>query len=86
MKTQIDKTLRDYLDEAYCCVRLGRHGATRYGKAVLDKALGHLESQGDAMRYLDAKGRVAWKATPRLQSYLDDLRADAEAEAEEEAI
>jgi hypothetical protein len=86
MKIHLDRTLRDYIDGVYQDVRLGRGGATRYRKAVLDKALGHLESEGDAMRYLDAKGRVAWKATPRLQSYLDDLRADAVAESEEGGI
>jgi hypothetical protein len=53
---------------------------------VLAKILAKLESNGDAMRYLDGEGRIAWKATPRLREYLADLQADAEADAEAEAI
>ena len=39
-----------------------------------------LESEGNAMRYLDSKGRIAWKATPDLRDYLNDLKLDAEAD------
>ncbi len=39
-----------------------------------------------AMRYVDAKGRIAWKATPKLRDYLEDLRLDAEAELAEEGV
>jgi hypothetical protein len=38
------------------------------------------EESGDAMRYLDADGRVAWKATPRMLTRL----ADAEREARDD--
>jgi hypothetical protein len=30
------------------------------------------------MRFLDANGRIAWKATPRLRDHLRDLELDAE--------
>ena len=49
---------------------------------ILTKA----EAAGDAMRYVNAKGRIAWKATPRLRGYLEDLQADARADDEHEAI
>ncbi|MGB7102464.1 MAG: hypothetical protein WBD95_27335 [Xanthobacteraceae bacterium] len=41
---------------------------------------------GAAMRYLDASGRIAWKATPKLRGYLEDLRLDAEIEFEQEGV
>ena len=33
---------------------------------------------GHAMRFLDAEGRIAWKATPSLCQYLKDLELDAD--------
>jgi hypothetical protein len=39
-----------------------------------------IEEAGDAMRSLDRKGRVAWKATPRMLTKL----ADAEQEARDD--
>jgi hypothetical protein len=38
------------------------------------------EAAGDAMRYLNADGQVAWKATPRMLTRL----ADAEQEASDD--
>jgi hypothetical protein len=49
---------------------------------VLSKA----EAAGDAMRYLDKKGRIVWRATPRLRECQNDLKAGAEADAEAEAM
>ena len=42
-----------------------------------------LEATGDAMRFVDAKGRVAWKATPQLRNYLMDLQLDAQEDLED---
>ena len=53
---------------------------------VFAEALADLESQGDAMRYLNSKGRIAWKATPDLRDYLNDLKLDAEADLEDEEV
>ena len=39
-----------------------------------------LEGTGEAMRFVDAKGRVAWKASPQLRSHLKDLKLDAQAD------
>ena len=36
------------------------------------------------MRHLDSKGRITWKASPRLRDYVNDLRRDAEADLESE--
>jgi hypothetical protein len=38
------------------------------------------ERHGDAMRYLDAKGQIAWKASPWMLSRL----ADAEREVQDD--
>lgn len=51
---------------------------------VLAELLGDLEASGDAMRFVDAKGRIAWKATPRLCDYLQDLELEAEEDLEDE--
>jgi hypothetical protein len=86
MSISISKTLKDYIDETYSHVRLRRNGDNLGRHSVLAEILADLEANGDAMRYLDAKGRIAWKATPRLQSILADLQADAVADAEAEAM
>jgi hypothetical protein len=44
---------------------------------LIAQILRQFEAAGDAMRYLNADGRVAWKATPRMLTRL----ADAEQEA-----
>jgi hypothetical protein len=38
------------------------------------------------MRYLDSKSQIAWKATPDLRDYLNDLKVDAEADLEDEEV
>jgi hypothetical protein len=84
MKIRTDKILTELLEtnEKWC--RLRRNGRFATRDLVLVDFLSELESRGDAMRYLDNKGRVAWKATPRLQDHVDDLRQDAEADLESE--
>ena len=47
---------------------------------VRRKMLAELEGAGDAMRYVNPHGRIAWKATPQLRNYLMDLQLDAEAD------
>lgn len=39
--------------------------------------LAELERAGNAMRFVDAWGRIAWKATPRLRDHLMGLERDA---------
>lgn len=86
MKLRIDKTLQEYLDEAFEVARLRLNGVRRDQKAFLAELLAKAESSGNAMRHLDAKGRITWKTTPRLREYLADLEADAVADAEAEDI
>ena len=86
MKFRIDKSLQDYLDETLEAARLKRNGIRRGRNAAFTKALEEAEAAGNAMRYVDAKGQVAWKATPRFREDLEDLRVDAQADAEAEDV
>ena len=57
--------------------------STRPVTWFLQKMLAELEAAGDAMRYVNPRGQIAWKATPRLRDYLMDLQLDAEADLED---
>ena len=45
--------------------------------------LTELEATGDAMRFVNGKGQIAWKATPQLRDYLMDVLRDAEDDLED---
>ena len=82
MQIRMDKILTEYADQAYETARLGRNGVHRPRDRVSAEMLIELEATGDAMRYVDCRGQIAWKATPQLRNYLMDLRLDAEADLE----
>jgi hypothetical protein len=86
MKFLMDKILWEIVEQACEEAHLGRIGGFPDRDVVFAEALADLESQGDAMRYLNCKGRIAWKATPDLGDYLTDLRLDAEADLEDEEV
>jgi hypothetical protein len=86
MNILMDKTLRDFIEDIHEWDHLGRTDEFRHQKAVFAEILCDLESSGYAMRHLDSKGQIAWRATPDLRSYLNDLRLDAEAEMEDEEV
>lgn len=86
MKFRMDRIVRELVEEAWEWARLGRIGGFLARDVVFAEALADLESQGDAMRYLNSKGRIAWKATPDLRDYLNDLKLDAEADLEDEEV
>ena len=81
----MDKIVRELVEESWEWARLGRDREFVDRDKVFMEALSALESDGDAMRYLDAKGRVCWKATPDLRDYIRDLRIDAEEELDQDA-
>jgi hypothetical protein len=76
----MDQILTEYADQAYETTRLRRNGARSTTELVSAKMLVELEATGDAMRYVNSHGRIAWKATPQLRDYLTDLLLDAEAD------
>jgi hypothetical protein len=51
---------------------------------LLAEILHDFEETGDAMRYLNSKGEVAWKATPRLLTRVADAEREARDDAEHE--
>ena len=63
--------------------RLRRNGVHTARDWVSAEILAGLEAIGDAMRYVNSYGEIAWKATPRLRNYLRDLQLDAEADLED---
>jgi hypothetical protein len=77
MKFRMDKIIRELVEETWEWGHLGRDREFGGRNEVFSKTLIALESEGDATRYLDSKGRVAWKATPQLIDHLSDLKIDA---------
>jgi hypothetical protein len=86
MKFRMDKIVRELVEEAYEEARLRRIGGFPDRDLVFSDILANLEASGDAMRYLNSKGQIAWKATPDLRDYLNDLKLDAEADFEDEEV
>ena len=86
MKFRMDKIIRELVEESWEWARIGRDRDSVDRDQVFAETLVELESQGDAMRSLDAKGRVRWKATPDLRDYLNDLKLDAEADLADEHV
>jgi hypothetical protein len=50
---------------------------------LLEEILRDFEAHGDAMRYLNRKGEIAWKATPRMLDRLADAEREAQADMQE---
>jgi hypothetical protein len=83
MEILMDKMLQEVPDQAYEAARLGRNGVSTARELVSATMIAELEAAGDAMRYVNSHGRIAWKATPRLRDYLTDLQLDAETDLED---
>ena len=62
--------LAEYANHAYETTRLRRNGVQTNRDLVSATMLAELEAIGDAMRYLNSDGQIAWKATPKLRDYL----------------
>jgi hypothetical protein len=78
MKLRMSRILRFWVDVEYEDVK--NRGPHHPKTEVIARILRAYEAAGDAMRYLDADGRVAWKAAPRMLARL----ADAEGEARDD--
>jgi hypothetical protein len=50
---------------------------------LLAQILRRYEERGDAMRCLDNRGKIAWKASPRFLTKLADAERDAQDELED---
>jgi hypothetical protein len=85
MKFRLDKIVRELVEESWEWARLGRGRDFVDRDRVFSETLANLESSGDAMRFVNSKGQIAWKATPDLRDYIMDLRIDAEEELDQDA-
>jgi hypothetical protein len=78
MKLRMDRTLRFWVDVAYEHIKSDHIELTK--RQLVAQILRQYERRGDAMRYLNAKGQIAWKASPWML-----LRpADAEREVQDD--
>ena len=79
MRPRMSKNLKFWVHCEYD--RRQDERADRTKSQLLSEILHEFEEAGDAMRYLNSQGQIAWKATPRLLTRL----ADAEQEARDDA-
>jgi hypothetical protein len=75
MKFRMDKTLQFWVDVAYEERKWDAGNLTKH--QLLAQILRQYERRGDAMRYLNANGDIAWKASPRFLMMLADAERDA---------
>ncbi len=80
MKFRVSKVLRFWVDCEYHRIKKHVPGCPR--TELIAQILREFEEAGDAMRYLNTKGEIAWKATPGMLSRL----ADAEQEARDDEL
>jgi hypothetical protein len=78
---KMSKTLRFWLE----CECRGRREASpvKSGSEINSEILHEYEVSGDAMRYLNAKGQLAWKASPSMLQRLADAEHEAKADMED---
>jgi hypothetical protein len=75
MKLRMDKTLRFWIDAAYEDLKQHHPNATK--RQLVAHILREYERRGDALRWLDKRGRITWKASPQFTSALADAERDA---------
>jgi hypothetical protein len=75
MKLHMDEPLRFWVDVAYDDIKLDHIDLTK--RQLVAQILRQYERRGDAMRYLDANGKIGWKASPRFLTMLADAERDA---------
>jgi predicted transcriptional regulator len=74
----MDTTLRFWVDCSYEDRKYKTANRTR--AELIAEILQDYERSGDAMRYVNTKGQIAWKASPSMLSRL----ADAEREVQDD--
>jgi len=79
MKLRMTKVLRFWVDVEYERIKNQTSGRPRTD--LIASILCRFEEAGDAMRHVNTKGKIAWKATPGMLTRL----ADAEQEARDDA-
>jgi hypothetical protein len=80
MKIHMTRVLRFWVDVEY--ERIKNHASGRTRTDLVAQILRKFEEAGEAMRYLNTKSEIAWKATPGMLIRL----ADAEQEARDDEL
>jgi hypothetical protein len=75
MKIQMDRTLRFWVDVAYENIKSDHPKLTK--RQLIAEILHQYQERGDAMRCLNKRGKITWKASPRFLSMLADAERDA---------
>jgi hypothetical protein len=81
MKLRMSGTLKFWVD-AECEQRKART-PPKSRQNLVTEVLHEWEEAGDAMRYLDRNGRIAWKATASMIGRLADAERDAQDELDQ---
>jgi hypothetical protein len=80
MKFRMTNVLRFWVDVEY--ERIKNHASGRTRNELMAQILRKFEEAGEAMRYLNDTGEIAWKATPGMLTRL----ADAEQETRDDEL
>jgi hypothetical protein len=75
MKFRMTKILRFWVDVEYERIKNDYAGGSRTG--LIARILQKFQEAGEAMRYLNAYGQIAWKATPGMLTRLGDAEQEA---------
>jgi hypothetical protein len=75
MKFRMDRTLRFWVDAAYEHIKSGNAKLTK--RQLVNQILREYEKRGQALRCLNKRGRIIWKASPRFLTMLADAERDA---------
>jgi hypothetical protein len=81
MKFRLSDNLRFWVHVEY--QRMKKHVPRLTRTECLAQILGNFEEAGDAMRCLNTKGEIAWKATPGMLARLADAEQEAIDDMEE---
>jgi hypothetical protein len=84
MKFRMTKVLRFWVDVEY--ERMKNQGPGGPRAQLIALILRLFEEAGDAMRYLNPKGKIAWKATPGMLTRLATAEQEARDDAEHDLI
>ena len=82
MNLRMDKTLLFWVDVAYQDLKNDHANLTK--RQLVAHILREYESRGDAMRYLNVKGKIVWKATPSFLNRIADAERDAQDELDDD--
>jgi hypothetical protein len=75
MNFLMNKTLRFWVDVAYERIKSANSQFSK--RQLVAQILQQYERRGDAIRYLNVNGEIAWKASPRFLMMLADAERDA---------